>query len=451
MESSIEYRKLVELIAVRLGVAFNDHREKLLQNALSRLLSADLTLPALLTKLAVEKETHPLWRTIIQTLTVGETYFFRNQAHLKALRENVLPELINRRRRAGDRHLRIWSAGCATGEEPYSLAMLLHDLVPDIEMWSIDLLGTDINEEFLERAKTGFYRSHSFRGETPDWLQQRWFRAKEGGFELVPAIRRMVRFESLNLINDEYPVTNAMDIVLCRNVTIYFDRRQTQQVMNRMYDVLGVDGWLIVGHSEPQPEVYDAFITRNFENAVFYQKSSQEKRVTRAAPFSFAVSEPKPIVVMPTPQTARLSVPVLVAEAAPEPDQVRLLEQALAAANGEDWDQAFRLLEQAERNDVLLPQLHYLRGLIHLQMSDLKSATEALRQALYCDPSFALAHYTLGELHEKSGAIAEAHRHWQRARKALAEHDPQETLPFGNDLTVEMLSGLLDYRLRRLS
>ena len=97
----------------------------------------------------LEKETHPLWRSIIQSLTVGETYFFRNQAHLKALRDSVLPDLIARRRKVGGRHLRIWSAGCATGEEPYTIAMMLHDLLPDIEAWSIDLLATDINEEFL--------------------------------------------------------------------------------------------------------------------------------------------------------------------------------------------------------------------------------------------------------------------------------------------------------------
>ena len=237
------------------------------------MLTPEETLSNLLATLKNKPESYPAWRMIIQALTVGETYFFRNQAHLKALRESVLPDLIEQRRRAGDRRLRIWSAGCASGEEPYSLAMLLRDLVPDIESWSIDLLGTDINEFFLERARQGFYRSHSFRGETRDWLQQRWFTASEGGFQLVPEIRRMVRFESLNLISDTYPIAASMDIILCRNVTIYFDREETRRVMGRMYDTLAENGWLIVGHSEPQPEIYDAFTARNYENAIFYQRS----------------------------------------------------------------------------------------------------------------------------------------------------------------------------------
>ena len=125
-----------------------------------------------------------------------------------------------------------------------------------------------------------------------------------------------------------------------------------------------------------------------------------------------------------------------------------LLAQAMVAANNEDWGKAFQLLEQIEDVDVLLPQLHYLRGLIHIHMEDTRSANEALRQALYCDPSFALAHYTLGELYEKTGTLGEAHQHWQRARKVLAQQNPQDLLPFGDDLTVEMLNGLLDYRLR---
>ena len=451
MDSSIEYKKIVDLVADRMGLAFNDHREKLLQDALKRMLSSDLTLAKILTTLLCEPETHPLWRTIIQVLTVGETYFFRNQAHLKALRENVLPELIERRRKMGTRLLRIWSAGCATGEEPYSLAMMLHDLLSDIDLWSIDLIGTDINEEFLGRARAGFYRSHSFRGETPQWLQARWFQAKDGGFEIAPEIRRMVRFMPLNLIRDEYPIANTVDIVLCRNVTIYFDRKQTQYVMNRMYDVLGVDGWLIIGHSEPQPEIYDAFISRNFENAIFYQKPPQKQCVTPVAQVGFAPRPAAPIVFASNTQTIPTRVPAAVVEAVPEPVHMGMLEQALAAANNEQWGEAFRLLEQAERDDVLLPQLHYLRGLIHMQTNDLPSAIEALRQALYCDPSFALAHYTLGELYEKTGTMVEAQRHWHRARKVLTHFDPQEILPFGNDLTVEMLNGLLDYRLRKLS
>ena len=451
MDSSIEYQEIVDLVATRMGLAFNDHREKLLQGTLNRMLSSDLTLSKLLTTLTFEPESHPLWRTIIQALTVGETYFFRNQAHLKALRDKVLPDLIEQRRAAGNRQLRIWSAGCATGEEPYTLAMMLHDLLKDFNLWSIDLIGTDINEEFLERARIALYRSHSFRGETPEWLQQRWFQATESGFELSSEIRRMVRFLPLNLISDEYPVANSIDIILCRNVTIYFDRKQTQHVMNHMYDVLGVGGWLIIGHSEPQPEVYDAFITRNFENAIFYQKPRQHEESTHAAQTWVAPAPVAPAFGALYPKTIPMSAPAPMKEAAPEPNQTRLLEQALAAANNEHWIEAFRLLEQAERDDVLLPQLHYLRGLIHLQTNDLPSATEALRQALYCDPSFALAHYTLGELHEKTGTIAQAHQHWHRARKALAHHDPQEILPFGNDLTVEMLNGLLDYRLRKLS
>src|SRR5690606_16071162 len=113
------------------------------------------------------------------------------------------------------------------------------------------------------------------------------------------------------------------------------------------------------------------------------------------------------------------------------------------------WGEAFQLLDEIESADVLQPQIHYLRALIQLQMGDRAASLVSLRQAVYCDPSFALAHYTLGELHEKAGALDEAARYWRRAQKSLAQLDPQQPLPFAEDMTVEMLKGLLDYRLMK--
>src|SRR5690606_9927070 len=172
-----EYEQVVQLISTRVGLQFNDHRHKTLQTALDQLLvSGELAnLPDLLARLETSENSDSLWQQIIQALTVGETYFYRNQAHVNALYQHVLPTLIEARRKAGCRQLRIWSAGCATGEEPYTLAMILHDLIPDIDNWSISLLATDVNLDYLKRARAGYYRTPSFRGETPDWGQERWF------------------------------------------------------------------------------------------------------------------------------------------------------------------------------------------------------------------------------------------------------------------------------------
>ncbi|MDE2258962.1 MAG: protein-glutamate O-methyltransferase CheR, partial [Betaproteobacteria bacterium] len=171
----------------------------------------------------------PLTRTQIEGLashlTVGETYFFREKRSLEIFEEQILPELV-RARGETERHLRIWSAGCCTGEEPYSIAMLLDRLIPDLKKWNVTILATDINPQFLRKAVLGVYGEWSFRN-MPSWLKEQYFKRRENGrFEIQPRIRKMVTFSYLNLAEDAYPSlvnnTNAMDVIFCRNVLMYF-------------------------------------------------------------------------------------------------------------------------------------------------------------------------------------------------------------------------------------
>lgn len=453
------YLNLVNLIVTRVGLLFTDHRHRTLQNLVDRLFAEGeiSSLDQLVARLSNKSDQDELWQKLVQSLTVGETYFYRNQAHVQALTNYVLPRLIEARRKTGQKFLRLWSAGCATGEEPYTLAMLLRDLIPDIDTWSITLLATDVNADYLKRAREGLYRAHSFRGETPDWLQKRWFTPKDNGFLLRPVIRDMVTFAPLNLIQDEYPSahnnTLSLDIILCRNVTIYFDRDDTQRVVDRFFNSLVDGGWLVVGHSEPQPGVYGQFVMHTLENSILYQKDSP------------AVVEPKidlkPAVHIESVRVAEkqwMDAPSAVVQTvelkappAPPAEYQTLDVWSLAqeAANRENWDEAFRLLDEAQGNNVLQPHIHYLRALVQMQKGDLQSSLASLRQSIYCDPGFALAHYMMGDLHEKAGDRDEAARHWRRARKALFGLDPNQPLTFSEDLTVEMLNGLLDYRLKQ--
>ena len=175
----------------------------------------------------------PLTRREIETLashlTVGETYFFREKRSFDILEEQVLPELIRLHRGDGMR-LRIWSAGCCTGEEPYSVAMLLDRMIPDLADWNVTILATDINPRFLEIASAGVYGEWSFRA-IPPGIRERYFSPLPGGrMQIAQRIRRMVTFSFLNLAEDVYPSlvnnTNAMDVVLCRNVLMYFTPEQ---------------------------------------------------------------------------------------------------------------------------------------------------------------------------------------------------------------------------------
>ena len=160
---------------------------------------------------------------LAEALTVGETYFFREPRSFEVLADEILPPLIDARR-AGSRQLRLWSAGCCTGEEAYSLAIMLDRLLPDLDDWQVTILATDVNRRFLQKAARAEYGEWSFR-DAPPWLKSRYFTAGRRGHALAPRIRRMVRFAALNLVDLRFPLkgdTAAMDVILCRNVLMYF-------------------------------------------------------------------------------------------------------------------------------------------------------------------------------------------------------------------------------------
>ncbi len=205
-------------------------------------------------------------------LTIGETYFFRDSAQFDALERVVFPELIRSRRELG-RSLRIWSAGCSSGEEPYSIAILLARLIPDIRDWKIAILATDINPHALRKASEATYTEWSFRN-TPTWVKEGYFKRNKGGrFELLPEIKRMVTLGHLNLAEDIYPSlfsnTNAMDIIVCRNVLMYFTPERAKKAVQHFHRSLVDGGWLVVSASETSQTLFSEFGTVNFQGATF--------------------------------------------------------------------------------------------------------------------------------------------------------------------------------------
>src|SRR5262249_13640041 len=219
-------------------IQLNENQTIDLQHALAKLLVSFRNVDHLQLVLSRESLDTPLWQEILQVITIGETYFFRNQDQFNALRTSVLPDIIEKHEKAHHKQIRIWSAGCASGEEIYSIAILLRELIADLSSWSIHLLGTDINAGSLNRARQGTYRSWSFRNETPEDLQDRWFTHRGESYKIDPAIQKMVTFNLLNLVSDNYPSpeteTEQMDLIMFRNVSIYFDQPTTVAIIKRL-------------------------------------------------------------------------------------------------------------------------------------------------------------------------------------------------------------------------
>jgi chemotaxis protein methyltransferase CheR len=210
-------------------------------------------------------------------LTIGETYFFREPHVFAMLEEEILPALMHTRRERA-RRLRIWSAGCATGEEPYSIAISISRVIPDRHDWDITLLATDINPGFRRRASEGVYRAWSFR-DTPPWLKARYFSRRPGArLAILPAIQKMVTFAYLNLVDEVYPLpltnTVAMDVIFCRNVLMYLAPEQAKKVVHRLYHALADGGWLIVSPSETWQALFAPFQPVDIPGAILFRKGA---------------------------------------------------------------------------------------------------------------------------------------------------------------------------------
>ena len=454
---------LFDIIQSRLALTLDDHRRADTIRAVEDLAAGGnrLQLGDVIATLSREPITHAIWQKFIQIATVGETYFFRDRDQINALRLSVLPGLIAERRREGSYQLRLWSAGCSTGEEPYSLAILLREMLPDFNLWNVTILASDLNVNHLDRGRSGFYRAWSFRNETPEDVRERWFVEEEGGYRIHQSIRDMVTFAPLNFANNDWPSfaggTMEMDIILCRNVLIYFDNEMAAAVIKRFHRALRQTGWLVLGHAETGHMFGQDYEPRNFQNAVLYQKSLDP------VPTPDVVVPPPPVV----PINFKASVPISLKTSgysfspttiAPKPVSSTAvtmplqdpLERARLAANREQWAEALEWLVDAEKLHKLSPEVHYLRGVVELQQGDIDQAMCSLRKAIYCDSKFVLAYFALGEIYEKQAQYKKAHYHWRQAEALLAVRLPEEPVLFSEDLTVEMLKGLLHFRCEHL-
>jgi chemotaxis protein methyltransferase CheR len=429
------YLRFRDLLLTRCGLDYPERKRADLAHGLNRALAAtrQQNLAALYADAIAGG---PGWDAIITHLTIGETYFFRNDAQFDALREHILPELLNRR--AATRMLRCWSAGCATGEEPYSLAILLSELLPSDHSWNVGILATDINPAFLARAREALYGDWSFR-ETPNALRDRFWIAEQGRWRLHPTIRRMVTFAGLNLAEPCYPAiingTCALDMIVCRNVTIYFDAATTRQVAERFYRALAPGGWLIVGHAEPQASIYHQFEVHNFPNTVIYRKPldaplfavDPASAVFNAGTRPILISGVQPGTAFGSQAAAEqasgaAALPARPTARAPEREITSLLAQQPAQSPtqprhcaAELWPTIARRLAQRDTagaepllNDLLradpshIPALMAL-GQLYADRAEWARARQHCMLTLAQDSLCIPAHYLLAQIHEHQG------------------------------------------------
>lgn len=208
---------------------------------------------------------------VVDQLTTNETYFFREDFQLKSFVEDILPEIRERKEKEGKKTLRIWSAGCSSGEEPYTIAMLLLDQ-PWLRGWQVEVVGTDISQRVLHLAREGLYSEASFRSTEPS-QKARFFTEHEGKMRIKDEVRSLVSISHLNLFDAQrIALLGKMDVVFCRNVIIYFDQAGKKKVIEGFFQRLVPEGFLLLGHSESLMNLSTSFQLRHLKHDMVYQK-----------------------------------------------------------------------------------------------------------------------------------------------------------------------------------
>lgn len=268
----------IRLIAKNTGIEIRERdKTALIEKILLRMKALKLNIPETYYQLlnSLSSESRQEWEKLVILLTNIESYFFRDTEQFTLLRDRILPELIERKQNT--KTIRLCSAGCSSGEEPYSLAILLKELLPDLDQWNLVVLGIDINQDALQKAKTGIYRPWSFRRVDLEMVQ-RYFRLSNNQYHIAPSIKQMVNFHNLNLVKQFIPQANSelneLDLIVCRNVFIYFEPAAIAQVLNQFYEALNPLGYLITGHSELYGQNLSQFQTQVFPESVVYQRPS---------------------------------------------------------------------------------------------------------------------------------------------------------------------------------
>ncbi len=393
---------------------------------------------------------------LVADLTVGETYFFREPLQFEAIRNRVIPELLSHR---PDRcPLRVWSAGCATGEEPYSLAIVLRELGLE---GSSSVVATDLSRDALTQARVARYTRWSLRG-VPDEVTRKYFARVDDRFELEPAVRAAVDFRHLNLAADTYPSLPSgvwgMDLILCRNVLIYFDAETVACVARRLMDSLADDGWLLLGASDPilsDLVPCDVIVT---DAGLAYRRpgrgahrSVAETTVARdiaRPPIESRMEEPPPVSALPERRPSTTATE----RGTHGGDDVALqVARVRALANRGELVSAARACDAALEQHRASAELVHLHAMLLAEAGRHSDAAAAARRALYLDRGLIVAHLTLGSALARLDEADGARRAFRNAARLLSTLAPDAIVASADGECAGRLAEMARSQLQRLS
>jgi chemotaxis protein methyltransferase CheR len=478
------------IIKERTGLYFKDYTLKDLEGAiLQRMDLRKLDSPvSYFNILSLSEEKEDEFRELLNILTVNHTYFFRNEPQFLILNKRILPEIIDRKLRSSPKgirpSLRIWSAGCSTGEEPYTLAMLVNRSIPDLENWDIQILATDASQAVLSQARKGIYSENSVRHIPKDYLDS-YFRLEQAGtntrYVISDIIKNMVEFAYFNLMDADYP--QGFDIIFCRNVVIYFEIETTIAVMNKFHNSLDEKGYLFIGYSETLQFLQKKFKMFIQDDAVYYRSQPPGSPPERNLPVKEEDGIDKFLEEISRKQAAA-ELEAELKKTTPSRKLEEVMSEAIKAFRMKDYDQALALTEEAHSVDKkaldpyyiaaeinlsrgrfqeareklsralkinpMFAAAYYLMGCICLEEGDIPGTKQNLKKSMYIDGGFVLAHFYIAQAFKNEGRVDEAIREYRNASKLLASIDSQGIIPYSGGFNASTLMSVCRDNIERL-
>ncbi len=457
MQQSVRFSQSLELalhrvarqVARQLGLDYPPEHWRDLYYRLG-LVAGDLGLPDAETAIQVLSDlphfSHSIVDALIRHLTITETYFFREKPVFDLLEQEILPDLIRSRQNTG-RFLRIWSAGCSTGEEIYSVAMLLTRLLPDLPHWNLTLIGTDVNPSVLKQARGGTYRDWSFR-MTPEAIRSRFFtRNSDQTYQLDPQVCSLVKFERHNLATDAFPSPLAgpgsFDLILCRNVLMYFAPETRRRLLQQFTQCLTAPGWFFSSLNEVASITTPALERKYSPNAIIFHKSGRELHfIQPALPLNTEPVPPgfEPVLATTLPAAIQAAMPRLTSEPVLRLTPARDWQKLATGGNGSADSVPNQPPLQVDRLD---PVPHFLEAVIQSETGDTEAALRGLRQVIFLDPDFILAHYLTGVVYHRQGKFQLAQRSWRNALVLLNRQTDTELVAHAEGITVGRFKAMI--------
>lgn len=447
---------VADIIGEELGLHYPDNRLNELLRGFERtseLFQGKLSVANLIEEIIRAKSVpEHLYTQLSSALTINETYFFRETPAINLFKTLIIKEIEN-----SNGNYKIWSAGCSSGEEPFTLAILLKEMLPPHIANSVKIIATDLSDKALNKAKEGVYTQWSFR-ETPNNIREKYFKAIDGKWLICDDIKKMVSFFNLNLITAKYPSSSKgiqeVNLIFCRNVLMYFSYPNITLVANKLYNSLSKGGWLVTSQVELNDLLFSKFAKVNIESGFFYRReelapvveptlfndSTTTKRVPKIEPIkidslsrSRKRADKNSQVVDLKPKT-----PVVESE----------LETAKELANKGKHNKALDILEKLSNTDNLNIDFFYLYATILSEKGELEKAVDYYKKCIYLNPAHILANYMLANIYVELGNKKLSIKYYRTALEQVSRMDATQEVSDSGGMSAARIIEMLEDNLK---